>query len=202
MASLELSLSNYTWQWKDNAAPATDWSNCVTFPTVVHHELEEAGKIEDPFVGENERKIQWAGTKDWCFRTSFPTPPENSLRSNAVLAFDGLDTIATVHLNGKEILKCDNMFTPRRVDVRNQLSPVGRDNELHILFDSAERVGLERQANYGKRKSTMRDSGRLYIRKVSSIYFGASINSRCFPLLSSITHPPEINKRRQTLIIP
>lgn len=167
MASLELSLSHYTWQWKDNAAPANDWSNCVTFPTVIHHELEEAGKMEDPFVGDNERKIQWVGKKDWCFRASFPTPPEISLLSNAVLAFDGLDTIATVHLNGKEILKCDNMFTPRRVDVRKQLSPVGGDNELHILFDSAERIGNERQKKHGMRKSTMRDSGRLYVRKVS-----------------------------------
>lgn len=166
--ALELSLSNYTWQWKDNAAAATDWSNCVTFPTVIHHELETAGKIEDPFVGENEWKIQWAGRKDWCFRTSFPTPPESSLRSNSVLAFDGLDTIATVQLNGKEILKCDNMFTPRRVDVTHQLSPVGRDNELHILFDSAERVGKERQKKRGVRTSILRDSSRLYVRKVSS----------------------------------
>jgi beta-mannosidase len=168
MASLELSLSNYTWQWKDNDAPPTDWFGCVTFPTVIHHELETVGKIEDPFVEENEQKIQWVGRKDWCFRTSFPTPPESSLRSSAVLAFDGLDTIATVHLNGKEILKCDNMFTPKRVDVTARLSPVGRDNELHIFFDSAERVGKERQVKYGMRKSIMRDSGRLYVRKVSS----------------------------------
>ncbi|KAL2007512.1 hypothetical protein VTN00DRAFT_8950 [Thermoascus crustaceus] len=164
-AALNLSLSKYKWQYKDNAAGPDDWLDCVSFPTVIHHELEAAGKIADPFVGENERHIQWVGKKDWCFRTSFPTPADIYNHPNAVLAFDGLDTIATVKLNGVEILKCDNMFIPYRVDVKSLLMPDGADNELHILFESAWRVGRERQEKYGKERSAIRDSGRVQVRK-------------------------------------
>ena len=38
---------------------------------------------------------------------------------------------------------------PRRVDVKNHLSPVGKSNELHILFDSAERAGRRGRRNMG-----------------------------------------------------
>jgi beta-mannosidase len=53
-----------------------------------------------------------------------------------VLAFDGLDTFATVKLNGETVLESDNMFIPHRLDVTKQLSP-GQKNVLEIDFASA-----------------------------------------------------------------
>ena len=54
----------------------------------------------------------------------------------AVLAFDGLDTFATVKLNGEEILSSDNMWIAHRVDVSKHLQK-GSKNMLEIEFDSA-----------------------------------------------------------------
>jgi beta-mannosidase len=52
------------------------------------------------------------------------------------LAFDGLDTFATVKLNGTVILESDNMFIPHRVDVTKELKPQV-ENTLEIDFKSA-----------------------------------------------------------------
>jgi beta-mannosidase len=53
-----------------------------------------------------------------------------------VLAFDGLDTYATVKLNGHTILESDNMWIMHRIDVSNKLSP-NEGNELEIYFKAA-----------------------------------------------------------------
>jgi beta-mannosidase len=58
------------------------------------------------------------------------------------LAFDGLDTFATVKLNGHTILESDNMFVPHRVDVTQQLQ-LGSGNVLEIDFASARLRAIE-----------------------------------------------------------
>ncbi len=161
----EISLSDYSWFWKEDQAPATEWAQCVSFPTVIHHELEEAGKMEDPFVGLNERLIQWVGMKDWAFRTAFPTPGSFEKASSAVLEFEGLDTVADVILNGKLILQSDNMFVSYRVDVKSALKPEGQTNELYIRFASNAKAAKDIEASNEKLISSMRDSSRLWMRK-------------------------------------
>lgn len=160
----EVSLSQYTWEYRE-AVDDAPWSKCTTFPTVIHHELEAAKKIEDPFIGDNERRIQWVGWKGWAFKTSFPTPENTKFLPHAFLAFDGLDTFATVKLNGSKILESDNMFLPHRVDIQDKLRPEGRVNALEITFESAMRKGKEREEKFGKKMSNIRNGSRLYVRK-------------------------------------
>ncbi|KAK7431256.1 Beta-mannosidase B [Neonectria magnoliae] len=106
------------------------------FPTNVHLDLLHNKKIPDPFIGKNELDVQWIGETAWVYKTTFASP-EVSKSAKAVLAFDGLDTFATVKLNGKTILESDNMFTPERVDVTDILGEAEKDNELVITFESA-----------------------------------------------------------------
>lgn len=121
--------------------------------------------MADPFVGDNEKAIQWVGWRDWEFRTHFPTPQGIESFPCRSLLFEGLDTIATVLLNDKEILQCDNMFLPQYVDVASALKGEGEVNELRVRFQSAGRVAKEREAEHGKLLSTLRDGSRLYVRK-------------------------------------
>lgn len=53
------------------------------------------------------------------------------------LVFEGLDTFATVRLNGNVILESNNMFIPYRVDVTADLCPPGAANSLVLDFESA-----------------------------------------------------------------
>lgn len=109
------------------------------FPTNIHLDLLRNGMIPDPFIGKNEADVQWVGEKTWVYRTEFPSP--GTVPGRAVLAFDGLDTYATAVLNGREILKTEDMFIPERVDVTRHLQPAAGDNVLEITFDSAYLIG-------------------------------------------------------------
>lgn len=94
-------------------------------------------RIPDPFVDLNEQAVHWVGEKTWTYRTTF-TAEASPLTSD--LVFEGLDTFATVSLNGSEILKADNMFVTYRVDVTALLKET---NQLEIVFESALLRGRE-----------------------------------------------------------
>ncbi|TGO28935.1 hypothetical protein BPAE_0021g00600 [Botrytis paeoniae] len=128
---------NWTFKQADNED--SKFLPVAQFPTNVHLDLIANGIIEDPFMGKNENDVQWIGETVWIYRTTFSSPtisPEDRSGTKAVLAFDGLDTYATVLLNGKEILKTDNMFIPERIDITSYLEDEG-ENELEITFESA-----------------------------------------------------------------
>ncbi|KAA8909525.1 glycoside hydrolase superfamily [Sphaerosporella brunnea] len=103
-------------------------------PTEVFLDLLEHKLIPDPFVKKNELDVQWVGEEDWVYSLNFASPEAKGKTSEIV--FEGLDTYATVTLNGTEILKSSNMFTPYRVDV-TELLKKGGENNLTILFESA-----------------------------------------------------------------
>jgi beta-mannosidase len=83
-----------------------------------------------------------------------------------VLAFDGLDTFATVKLNGSTILKTSNQFIPYRVDVSSRLN-YDSDNILEIDFESAFKKAREIQAAHPEHKwvGFNGDMARLAVRK-------------------------------------
>lgn len=143
------------------------------FPTNIHLDLLHHGLIPDPFVGKNELDVQWVGEARWAYKALFASPPissdngDDNEKRKAVLAFDGLDTFATVRLNGDVILESDNMFLPKRVDVTAVLKTGDEQNELVIEFDSAYLRGWELVEKYPDHKwgCWNGDNSRLAVRK-------------------------------------
>ena len=157
------------WEFKQADKEGSKYLPVAQFPTNVHLDLLAHDLIPDPYIGKNELDVQWVGEAVWVYRTTFPSPPSGASgggAAKAVLAFDGLDTFATVVLNGKTILKTENMFTPERVDVTEVLSRNG-DNELVITFDSAYFRGWELVEKYPDHKWGVwnGDISRLAVRK-------------------------------------
>ena len=106
-------------------------------PGCVHRDLLRHRLIPDPFWGTNELDLRWIEEHDWEYRASFRLP-EGLLDEEVVeLVADGLDTVATVWLNGRAVARTDNMFLGGRWAVKPLLR-AGR-NELRIRFDSALR---------------------------------------------------------------
>lgn len=131
----------------DSPEPDTPWRS-ATVPGEVHTELMRHGVIPDPFVDLNELEVRWVGDQKWEYRTTFPTPrdfldAQATTPVTADLVFEGLDTFATVTLNGKVILEADNMFISHRVNVNEFLAKDKADNTLEITFDSARKRGLQ-----------------------------------------------------------
>ncbi|KMU76006.1 beta-mannosidase [Coccidioides immitis RMSCC 3703] len=139
------------------------------------------GIIEDPFVGKNEDKVQWVGEKAWVYRTTFPTPLGLNTAIKAVLAFDGLDTYATVNLNGKTILMTENMFVPERVDVTEILEPRNGENTLEITFESAFEIGKRFQERHPEHiwGCWNGDPSRCAVRKAQYHYVRGGIGGQC-----------------------
>ncbi|KAF2396378.1 beta-mannosidase precursor [Trichodelitschia bisporula] len=124
------------WEFKQTEEGDDAWLPVARVPTNVHIDLLANDKIPDPFLGFNELKCEWVGEAAWTYRTVLPdiTKPEKG--TTVALAFDGLDTFATVKLNGSPILTSDNMFLAHHVDVTARLD-YGSKNVLEIDFDCA-----------------------------------------------------------------
>jgi len=101
----------------------------ATVPGVVHTDLLSAGLIGDPYRGGNERLEEWIGRTPWRYRTVFDA---EVVADRTDLVFAGLDTVATVTLNGEVVLEARNQHRSYRVPVRDLLRPVG--NELTVDF--------------------------------------------------------------------
>jgi beta-mannosidase len=117
-------------QGEENWKPAS-------VPGNIHMDLYENGLIEDPFFGINEQEMQWVGRKDWTWKTRFSISESQISAQNIFLRFNGLDTYATVYLNGEQILAANNMFRTWETDVKGMLHAGENDLEVHIrnVFD-------------------------------------------------------------------
>jgi beta-mannosidase len=113
------------WQYKQREAderPLSEemvcpgWSACSQFPTEIHLELMKAKKIPHPYKGRNEHDVQWVSKQHWLFRSEIHVSASDlQSRNHVELEFEGLDTFATVYLNGDQILESDNHFLPHHV---------------------------------------------------------------------------------------
>ncbi|KAF8528704.1 glycoside hydrolase family 2 protein [Gautieria morchelliformis] len=160
---------NQNWEFAQlSEQKPVDWLPVTQFPTTVHVELLKAGKIPDPFVGQNEWQVQWVGESNWAFRTSFRLRRSDFAASNADLVFDGLDTFAVVQLNGQKILESNNMFVPYRVAVRDHLKE--GTNTLLLMFQSTYLKGKDLEKQHGKLALWNGDSSRLHVRKAQYNY--------------------------------
>ncbi|MER7170627.1 glycoside hydrolase family 2 protein [Streptomyces mesophilus] len=101
-------------------------------PGCVHTDLLAADLIPDPFLGTNERDVAWVGRQPWTYRRQLTGEEANTAAHERTdLVFEGLDTAATLTLDGVELGRTRNMHRSYRFDV------TGRSGELNVTFASA-----------------------------------------------------------------
>ncbi|KAH0396254.1 putative beta-mannosidase, partial [Aureobasidium melanogenum] len=122
--------------WEFKQTDLDNWMPVKTVPTNVHLDLIANDIIPDPFLGFNELKCEWVADKSWTYRTKLPDVGPTREGQIHELVFDGLDTFATVKVNGDVVLESDNMFIPHRIDVTEKVKD-GSGNVLEIDFRSA-----------------------------------------------------------------
>jgi beta-mannosidase len=116
-------------------------------PGVVHTDLLRAGLIPDPFDGDNEAAQQWIGSTVWRYETEFDWSDDGGVRHDLVAL--GLDTVATIELNGQLIARRENQHRSYRFDVRAAL--VAGINRLAITFAAPVDTVEARAAEHGAR---------------------------------------------------
>ncbi|EIP99675.1 beta-galactosidase/beta-glucuronidase [Opitutaceae bacterium TAV1] len=134
MTTLDLASSAGLADWRFRDTSKKTWLPAQV-PGCVHTDLIREEKIPDPFYGTNELDLQWIEERDWEYTATFNVPASLFDDEQIDLVANGLDTVATVFLNGKKIAATENMFTGYRWPVKKLLRR-GR-NELRIHFRSA-----------------------------------------------------------------
>jgi beta-mannosidase len=130
---------DYTFQninegWRFKSTGNTTW-HPATVPGTVHLDLMHTGIIGDPYYRANWLVVQWVDLLNWEYITTFNVTSEFLARDINNMVFYGLDTHATVVLNGQTILRADDMWITWTVNVSGMLNLTG--NTLHITFESA-----------------------------------------------------------------
>jgi len=130
--------------WQFRRADSSEWLPAKV-PGGVHTDLMANERIPDPFVADNEKRVQWVAESDWVYRTSFACTDELLSEEKVFLVCDGLDTLATVVLNGHELGHTENMFRQYHWEVKPLLNTKGANN-LTITFASPVKYAAQKQA--------------------------------------------------------
>ncbi|MCQ4213318.1 glycoside hydrolase family 2 protein [Streptomyces longispororuber] len=128
-------------------------------PGCVHTDLLAAGLIPDPFLGANEKEIDWVGRRSWTYTLDLPPTGDTAERTD--LVFDGLDTAAELVLDGQELGLTRNMHRSYRFDV------TGRAGELSVTFASAYDEAASVRAVTGERPNVYPEPFQ-YVRKMAA----------------------------------
>ena len=158
----EISLNgSWTLQIPDSEYPEVP----ATVPGSVYNDLLANKLMEDPYYRDNENNALALMENDFHYSRSFCVDA-NLLESDAVLLrCDGLDTIATVFVNGQQVGYADNMHRAWQYDVKEFLQ-VG-NNTLEVRFASPYKAVMEK---YPIRDFSCSLEGFPYIRKAHCMY--------------------------------
>ena len=100
----------------DSSGP--DWID-IAAPGDTYLALRAAGRIPDPFAPGSEEACAWVEGREWWWRADFDAAPALE-DERLTLDLAGLDTFATVWLNGEVIGRSGNMFAPMVCDIGNR----------------------------------------------------------------------------------
>ena len=100
-------------------------------------DLMTAGIIGDPYYRYNDMNYRWISLDNWTYTGNIELPSSVFSHSRVVLWFDGLDTIATVKINGEVIGKSDNMFRRWIYDFKSLLNSNKPEITISIEFSSS-----------------------------------------------------------------
>lgn len=110
-------------------------------PGDVHKALLDNNLIDDPFFGANELDLLWIGENDWTWSRDFTVTPDLLREEKILLVCHGLDTLATITVNGRELGKTDNMFRRWEFDLADFLTE--GTNTISISLASAVNYAWE-----------------------------------------------------------
>ncbi len=129
------------WQLEDTAG---EHRAAMTLPGDVHSALQAAGLIPDPYAGRNEYDVRWVADRDWRLTRTLVLSEEDAASPDWYLDIEGLDTVATVAVNGHVVLEAQNAFRRYRPDVGDLLK--AGENRIEILIRSSLQAAAARQA--------------------------------------------------------
>ncbi|MBR5739553.1 MAG: glycoside hydrolase family 2 protein, partial [Lachnospiraceae bacterium] len=112
-------------------------------PGSVYSFLLGQGLMPDPFYRDNEDAALALMEHAYTFSRKFVL---DAVRDRILLRCEGLDTLATIVLNGNEVAKTENMHRTYEFDVTSFLIP--GENEISVTFASPTAYAREMHGKY------------------------------------------------------
>ena len=125
----------------DNANRGETATHAASVPGSVYADLLADGTMSDPYWRENELNAFALMRNDFIYKRTFTLTADDLDRPRVFLCCEGLDTLATVTVNGMTAGEADNMHIRWEWDVKALLH--AGENELEILFRSPVNFVLE-----------------------------------------------------------
>ncbi len=130
--------------WQMRQVSTDEWHDALV-PGSVYADLLRDGSMPDPFWRDNELIAFELMKHDWEYIRIFQADEQLLQCGHIILRCEGLDTLAHVSLNGKEIGIADNMHITWEWDVKRLLR--AGENELTVRFDSPVNFCADAAAN-------------------------------------------------------
>ena len=139
----------------------------ASVPGNVELDLQRAGLLPDPFPGLHIRLLRPLENYEWWYRRKMLVT-EDFAGQPSELVFEGLDTFATVWVNGVQVGESANMLVEQAFDVTLALRP-GEENIFTIRLASTMQEARKYSYDVGQMSWEHRMEG-LYIRKAPHVW--------------------------------
>jgi len=123
--------------WEFKSDHDSVWKS-ASVPGNIFSDLLEHKIIENPFILNNEEKVQWVSDSSWVYKTIFQLNKEILSKKHIELNFEGLDTRAKIYINGNYQLDTDNAFRNYTISLKD--ITIAKKNELKIEFQPANLI--------------------------------------------------------------
>lgn len=150
-----------TGQWEVSDEATGQWFT-ATVPGCIHTDLMANHVIPDPFFRDYEHHLQWISDRAWKYRSDFDVPDDFLEHNHIYLHFEGLDTLATIRVNGQPVGSTDNMFRSWDFNIKRFLK--SGFNRIEVRFKSVLPLIQAKEAVWPLPTSTYPGLG--YIRKM------------------------------------
>lgn len=157
--------SEHSGRWEYRKKGDAEWKTAQV-PGNIFSDLLRNKIIPDPFIDDNEKKVQWVESCDWEYKAVFTLSQEElSKYTHTDLIMEGIDTYAQVFLNDSLIFVTDNFFRKWQRDVRTFLRS-GNNNLLFVFESSVKRAKSEA----AKLTYTLPEGERVFNRQPQYLY--------------------------------
>lgn len=129
-------------EWSVSGSSGNVSGAVATVPGNIYTDLWAAGVLDgDPLYRDNELRFRWVAEEDsWTYSASFDLADQAAmLQYEAVqLECDGIDTVASVELNGQLLGRTENAHLRHTFDVLRLLRATGNEIRVRIFSPVAE----------------------------------------------------------------
>jgi len=159
----EISLNGASGAWTlEFSQDGAEKSVPAAVPGCNYHDLMRGGVIDDPFVGENERKSLWVGETNFTYSRKFSLTAEDLQADRILLSCRELDTLCGVYVNDTLVGGGQNCHIAHEFDVTDAVRE--GENALRVEFFSPMNY-VRDMAKRFRTAPDMNFRGRTHIRK-------------------------------------